>query len=69
MLIQEAIKSGKPFRLPQWHHAGNVPFYAVVGRLENNPEIIVEETEKYQIVLANMEILAEDWEIKEGAEV
>lgn len=54
MTIQEAIKSGKPFRLPNWFHNGRKIFYAIVGRTENNNlEIIVEETEKYQIILCN----------------
>lgn len=65
MTIQDAIKSGKLFRLENWYHAGHKPYWAIVGKTELNIPIIVEAEKKYQIILCNLEILADNWIVKE----
>jgi hypothetical protein len=64
MTIQDAIKSEKPFRLPNWYHAGHKPYWAIVGKTKLNLPIVVEAEKKFQIVLCNLEILSDEWIVK-----
>lgn len=63
MTIQEAIKSGKPFRRKEWL----VPDYLIIesGGLHRNQLRWERLPHEYYIFFEKDDILADDWEIKE----
>ena len=61
MSIQEAIKSGKPFRLPGWFHSGK-RYYAIVK--EKTLPLSLDYKKNSRITLHVFEILSTDWMVK-----
>ena len=59
MIIQDALKSGKPFKRKLWRDWHNV---------DEKSQWFVNLKTNYRVVLSAREVSAEDWEIKEEKE-
>lgn len=65
MTIQEAIKSGKPFRKKSWlNEISNLRLGSVNNKNEQTWDFYSVNSGK-QFILSTIEILADDWEIEE----